>query len=60
MNVTKCDVCGRYIDNNPAIMPGVRLAKNKLNPNSFKNYTVCYECFNNVAKIFEKEENKDE
>lgn len=62
MKVTKCDICGAYVDKTPDEMPAIMYGSVKEDWFQSKQITPCYNCYAKFLKEFglkEEEEKKD-
>ena len=58
MKVTKCDICGAYVDKDPDEMPAIRYGNIANNNWKSKFITPCYNCYAKFLKMVEP--NKEE
>lgn len=56
MIATKCDICGHYVDKDPAYIPHIDLGYIDISRPIRKN--ICFECYDKILDMFH-EDNED-
>lgn len=58
MTVTKCDICGTYVDKHPDYMPYVHFGYDDEDEPFERD--VCYACYSDILDMFHIDHNKED